>query len=173
MIELERTYLAKELPLGIENCRHKEIIDVYYPLGARHPTLRLRKNGDKYEMTKKERLDPNDASKQEEHTISLTKEEFENLRKAPGKEVQKVRYYYDYKGRTAEIDIFEGDLKGLVVIDFEFDSEKEKDEFEMPEFCLADVTQDDFIAGGMLCGKKYEDIEKELKRYGYYKIEVN
>ena len=40
----------------------------------------------------------------------------------------------------------------------------------MPDFCLADVTQEKFIAGGMICGKSYEDIEKELKRFNYVKL---
>ena len=61
-------------------------------------------------------------------------------------------------------------LKGLVVIDFEFETIEEKDAFKMPEFCLVDITQEVFIAGGMVCGKKYEDIENELKRFNYNKL---
>ena len=40
----------------------------------------------------------------------------------------------------------------------------------MPDFCLADVTQEVFIAGGMLCGKKYESIRVPLEHLGYKKI---
>ena len=43
----------------------------------------------------------------------------------------------------------------------------------MPDFCLADVTQEVFIAGGMLCGKCYKDIEDDLARIGYKKLSVN
>jgi len=70
----------------------------------------------------------------------------------------------------AEVDIFEGTLQGLVMIDFEFDSEENKHAFVIPDFCLADVTQEEWVAGGMLAGKSYEDIEKKLKRFGYQKI---
>lgn len=42
----------------------------------------------------------------------------------------------------------------------------------MPEFCLADVTQDAFIAGGMLAGKSFKDIEKDLGKFNYQKITV-
>jgi CYTH domain-containing protein len=167
MIELEKTFLARELPKGLKNCKSKEVIDIYFPKEAKHPTIRVRKSGDKYEMTKKERLDPNDASMQKEHTILLSKEEFLALSKLDGKKLSKVRYYYDYNGKVAEIDVFQGDLKGLVLIDFEFQTADEKNKFKMPDFCLADVTQDDFIAGGMLCGKKYADIKDELKKYNY------
>ena len=44
-------------------------------------------------------------------------------------------------------------------------TEEEKNKFGMPDFCLADVTQEDFIAGGYLAGKGYVDIEKELERF--------
>jgi adenylate cyclase len=170
MIELEKTYIAKYLPSDLSSCFFKELIDIYFPPSVPHPNLRIRMNGDKYEITKKVRVDALDASKQEESTISLTKEEFEALSISPGKQVSKIRYHYLYQGRTAEIDIFRGALSGLVVVDFEFEKETEKNDFQMPDFCLADVTQEDFIAGGMLCGKTYSDIEPYLVKYGYTRI---
>ena len=168
MIELERTYLAKELP-DLNNCKFKEIIDVYHPKSKPHPSLRIRKNGNKCEITKKEPIN-NDASHQEEQTIIITEEEFNELTKLEGKKVHKIRYYYDYNGKTAEIDVFQGPLKGLVLVDFEFESSEEKDSFEIPDFCLAEVTQEIFAAGGWLAGKSYEDIESDLKRFNYKKL---
>jgi len=170
MIEIERTFLAKKLPEGLKDCEHKEIIDIYIPKEARHPGLRIRKNGDNYEMTKKRPVKDGDASKQEEQTIILSEEEFISLSKIDGKRVSKIRYDYEHKGLKAEIDVFQEDLKGLVVVDFEFNTEEEKENFEMPDFCLVDITQEQFIAGGMICGKSYEDIEENLKRYNYEKI---
>ncbi len=169
MIELEKTYLAKYLPFGLNKFRFKEIIDIYIPKSKNHPTLRIRKKGGNYEITKKEPV-KDDASEQEEQTIKLTEEEFSGLSGLKGRRTHKIRYYYGYNGKTAEIDVFQGALKGLVIVDFEFESSKEKDSFEMPEFCLADVTHELFLAGGMLCGKSYEDIEEELERFGYKKI---
>lgn len=40
----------------------------------------------------------------------------------------------------------------------------------MPDFCLAEVTEEDFVAGGVICGKSYADIESELARFGYEKL---
>lgn len=171
MIELEKTYLAKELPKGLEKCEYKEIVDIYLPKESGHPILRLRKNGDNYEMTKKAPVKEGDASRQIEQTIILDAEEFEALQKVPGKRVSKNRYRYPYKGMIAEIDIFTGDLSGLVIVDVEFENENDKNNFSMPEFCLKDVTQEKFLAGGMLCGKKYEEIRDDLNKLGYTKIE--
>lgn len=166
MIELEKTYLIKKIPKGYKKSPKKEIIDIYFPKTAKHPNLRLRKSGDKYEMTKKTPID-GDSSRQLEQTIPLTKEEFAALSKVAGKKVHKIRYYYPHAGRTAELDVFQGDLKGLVVVDFEFEAVEEKDVFQMPDFCLADITTEEFIAGGMICGKRYSQISKELGRFGY------
>jgi len=170
MIELEKTYLVKKLPENLKNCKFKEIIDIYIPKTSIHPTLRLRKDGDKFEITKKEPVNDGDASHQKEQTIILTEAEFRALNKLEGKRVRKIRYYYNYNGKTAEFDIFQDSLKGLVVVDFEFATVEEKEDFEIPDFCLVDITQEEFIAGGMICSKSYKNIEKELRRFKYKKL---
>jgi CYTH domain-containing protein len=170
MIEIERTFLAKKIPEGLKNCEHKEIIDIYIPKDwPGHAPIRIRKFGNKYEITKKSPID-RDHSKLHEQNISLEEGEFKEFMKLDGKKAHKIRYYLKYNGLTAEVDVFQGDLKGLVVVEFEFPDEKTRDAFEMPDFCLADVTQDDFVAGGLLCGKRYEDLEKDLNRYKYKKL---
>jgi CYTH domain-containing protein len=172
MIELEKTYLAKSPPKGLKDCKSKEIIDIYVPRSSEHPVLRIRKNGEKFEVTKKYPVWEGDSSVMHEHTIPLTEGEFNILKSAEGKKVSKIRYYYPLdNGRlTAEIDVFQEALKGLVLVDVEFVKEAEKEAFEMPDFCLAEVTQEEFIAGGMLCGRSYDDIEKSLAKFGYKKL---
>ena len=134
-----------------------------------HAPIRMRKFGEKYELTKKRPID-GDYSKLHEQNISLEENEFKEFLKLEGKKVHKIRYYHDYNGFTAEVDVFQGALKGLIVVEFEFEDEKTKDSFEMPDFCLAEVTTEDFIAGGVICGKSYEDVEKDLRRYNYKKL---
>jgi len=168
-IELEKTFLAKTVPPDLKDCRHKEILDMYIPKSSRHPTVRIRKNGDRFEMTKKEPVE-DDASHQEEQTIILTEEEFNELMKLDGKKVRKLRYHYPYNGRMAEVDVFQDDLLGIIVVDFEFDTVEDKDAFQLPDFCSADITHEEFIAGGMICGKTYEDVAADLERYKYVKL---
>lgn len=168
MIELERTFLAKSIPQGIKD--GEEMIDIYVPTTAEHPILRIRKKDDFYEITKKKPVIEGDSSKLSEETIMLSEAEFQELEQVIGKRVYKTRYKYLHKDKTAEIDVFQGRLHGLVLIDFEFHSEEEKNSFEMPDFCLAEVTQDEVFAGGKLCGKSYEDIVEKLEKYSYKKI---
>ncbi|MEI7749913.1 MAG: hypothetical protein WCJ25_02820 [Candidatus Moraniibacteriota bacterium] len=170
MIELERTYLARRLPDGLSECPSKEMIDIYLPVASRHPVLRIRRNGDALEMTKKLPVKGTDSSKMEEQTIRLSGEEYAALSTIEGKWVGKTRYVYDFNGRTAEVDVFQGALAGLVLVDFEFETEAQKDVFPLPDFCLAEVTQEEFLAGGMLCGKSYDDIAFDLARFGYERI---
>ena len=170
MIELERTFLAKSIPENLLQFKSKEVIDIYYPLSHPHPTLRLRKNGEKYEMTKKEPIGGS-TTEMLEQTIKLRKDEFDEFSKIPGKKVHKIRYFYPHEGVTAEIGVFQGDLRGLVLVDFEFKDKNEKDSFVMPDFCLAEIKHEEGLAGGMLCGKKIGDVQSILDKYNYKKIE--
>ncbi len=172
MQELELTYLIKELPRGFKDVQSKEMLDIYIPLSAEHPVLRIRKSGKKYEITKKEPLKEGDASHQIETTIPLTESEYSELCELKGKRVEKSRFYYNDDGVEYEIDVFRGELEGLVLVDVEFDSVEKKSAFVMPSWCLVEVTQEKFIAGGMLCGKKYSDIDERLQKFGYQKIKV-
>lgn len=169
-LELERTFLAKELPKEIEGADFVEIVDVYIPDGPEHSHLRLRKKGDKCSITKKMPLG-DDVSEMMEHTIELDKAEYDALAGCSKKRVVKKRYYAKIDGFDAEVDVFEEGLRGLVLVDFEFSDVDEKNKFVTPKSLLADVTPEEFIAGGMLAGKNYDDIAEDLDRYGYKKID--
>ncbi len=170
-IELERTFLLKKIPEGLKDCKSIEIFDIYIPQSAPHPILRIRKRGEVFEMTKKAPIE-NDSSEQEERTISLSKEELSELSTLEGKRLRKIRYFYPINNRTAEIDIYLDNLEGLATADFEFKTVEEKTNFVMPNFCLAEVTQEEFAAAGYLAGKKYEDIQSFLEKYNYKKIKL-
>lgn len=166
-LELELSYLAASIPPSLKECRHTDFVDVYFPASAAHARVRIRQKGNHFEFTKKTQVAPNDAGAQSEENVELTADEFAALSEGTGRKLIKTRYYLPYKEQIAEVDVFLGSLKGLVLVDFEFDDSEEKDAFAIPDFCLADVTQDEFIAGGVLAGKSYQDIEPMLQRYGY------
>ncbi len=172
MEEIELTYLAKELPQGVLVSPSKELLDIYIPKDVEHPNLRVRKSGEKYEITKKEPIEKGDVSRQMEITIPLHEREFNELNKIEGKRIQKTRFYYKEGDVNYEIDVFRGNLSGLVLVDVEFVSNKAKEDFNMPSWCLADVTQEVCIAGGMLCGKSYEDISNDLSKFNYQKFYI-
>lgn len=169
-IEYEKTYLAKQLPEEVAGSEGVLLYDIMVPDTVRHPHLRLRQRGDSYTITKKVPLHDNDSTEMLEETIALEQAEFEAIKICSTKDIVKRRYNVTIGGYPAEVDVFEEKLQGLVLIDFEFASSAEKDAFIAPDVCLVDVSQEEMIAGGILAGKSYEDIEPVLKQYNYERI---
>ncbi|MGO2166403.1 hypothetical protein ACTXN6_04630 [Corynebacterium casei] len=167
-IEIERTYLAAEIPELAKESQPKLMSDFYLPSDMTvHPKLSLCQKGDAYEITKKSVLDESDASQQSEATIELNMREFEALRECSSRKVSKLRYSMKHDDWTVEVDVFTEGLEGLVLVDFEFDKEQAMRKFKAPSYCGADVTQEDFIAGGMLAGRTIEDIADDLECLNY------
>lgn len=166
-LEFERTFLVRRLP-ELSGVRSKRIVDIYFPEELSvHPRLRLRRTGDRFELTKKTPSSTLDASEHVEVTIQLDAREYEALSSSSARSLEKVRYYLQVGGRPAELDVFAGRLKGLALIDFEFSGRDEMESFVPPEICLADVTQETFIAGGILAGRSLVDISADLSRFDY------
>lgn len=170
--EFELTFLIKEIPknFSLEETPSKEILDIYLPTVSNHAILRIRKQGEIFEITKKTPVSGTDSSHQNENTIPLSKEEFEELSTLQGKRVRKIRYYYTENDIVYEIDVFQDSLQGLILVDIEFLSNIEKENFVAPNWTLVDITQEKFIAGGVLAGKSYKDIEPSLTQYSYKKF---
>jgi len=167
-IELELTYLANCIPAEVQGVTPDHLLDVYIPENPdMHSHLRLRQRGDKYEITKKVLIKEGDTSAQIEYNTPLDATEFASLSPVSNKRIEKNRYSVNIEGNSADVDIFMGALKGLVLIDFEFSSEVDKQTFTPPSCCLIEVTQEDFIAGGNLAGKSYDEIASDLARFKY------
>ena len=173
-IEREYTFLVNELPRDLGDFPSIIIEDNFIPKESGHPILRIRRKGERYEITKKHPVDvaedgrSGDSSRQVEHTTPLSKAEYEVLNKCDGKRFKKRRVFYEAGGIKSDIDVYLDKLAGLVTADFEFENDEEMAKFEWPSFVGADVSQEKLIAGGMLAGKSYADIGGILQEeYGY------
>lgn len=171
-IEIEKTYLAKEIPSDLDLTKYSTIKDSYFEIMERFNRIRIREKDDIIELTKKspENEDELNHGINKEETIILTKLELENFKQIPTQNIIKKRYYYQKNNLTFEFDIFEDNLAGLVMIDVEFKSKEEFEKFQMPNFCLCDVTQDEEIAGNKLIGKSYNDLKEYLNSKQYIKL---
>ena len=98
--------------------------------------------------------------------LYLNATEAETLSIFEANEIRKNRYYFEFEGRRFSVDMFIGDLFGLVLAETSFDSDEELERFSTPSFAIADVTNDEMFAGGKLCELKYEDVRKEILRSG-------
>lgn len=168
-IELEKTFLVKRLPSDLVNAVTCDLLDIYIPSNVMHPVLRIRKRNDKLSITKKIPID-NTYSEFTEETIALSDAEYLELSQLSGKRLHKKRYTYRFNKTNIDLDVFLDELAGLVLVDFEFADVADKESFTAPDWCLCDVTREEFIAGGWLAGKKFGDIENSLIAFGYNKI---
>jgi len=134
-IEIEKTYLARDIPIDFFKGKSIEIIDLY--IGD---NIRIRKKGDKLELTKKIIL--NGQLEREELNIPLDEDEFELLSKSTTQKLSKKRFYHDFSGITLEIDVWEGEFKGITTVEAEFKSSDEASKFNPPKWCFRDVTED-------------------------------
>ena len=81
-------------------------------------------------------------------------------------EIRKNRYAFEFDGRKFSVDMFIGDLFGLVLAEVSFETDEELDDFPKPPWALADVTNNEVFTGGRLCELTFEDIRREIERSG-------
>lgn len=171
-VERERRYLLQDLPEGVSRADlHLQITDNYIT-GTR---LRIRKvreprtNKWTVKFTQKFTPDPNDLSRAIITNTYLNATEAETLGMFDANEIRKNRYYFDFEGRRFSIDMFLGDLFGLVLAEVGFDSDEELERFPMPPFAIADVTNNPFFTGGSLSQSTFEDVRAEILSNGLVK----
>jgi CYTH domain-containing protein len=168
-IERERRYLLPDLPEGLNRADpHLQITDNYIT-GTR---LRIRKVRDPktnkwvVKFTQKFAPDATDLSRTIITNIYLTPIEAETLAIFEANEIRKNRYYFDFAGRRFSIDMFLGDLLGLVLAETSFETDADLSALSVPPFALADVTNNEIFTGGKLCELTFADIRKEVERSG-------
>lgn len=135
-MEIERKYLIRRLPENLSQYQCKKIAQGYI---CTNPVVRIRKSDDEYYLTYKGK----GLMAREEYNLPLTQEGYEHmLPKIDGRLIQKSRYLIPLEGKlTAELDIFEGDLAPLIIVEVEFDSLDAANSFIPPEWFGEDVTE--------------------------------
>jgi len=136
-IEIERKFLVKKIPDNLDTYERIDMIQGYLNTD---PVVRVRKENDDYVLTYK----GSGLLSHSEYNLPLNKEAFEHLlKKCDGIIISKSRYKILLKNNiTAELDIFKGDLDSLKLVEVEFDSVEEADNFTPPEWFGEDVTTD-------------------------------
>ena len=135
-MEIERKYLIRRLPENLSQYQCKKIAQVYI---CTNPLVIIRKSDDEYYLTYKGK----GLMAREEYNLPLTQEGYEHmLPKIDGRLIEKSRYLIPLEGKlTAELDIFEGDLAPLIIVEVEFDSLDAANSFIPPEWFGEDVTE--------------------------------
>ena len=150
-MEIERKYLVRWLPDGLDGYPHVEIEQGYL---CTSPTLRIRRMGDAFILTVKEkqRSSATSAIVNREEEFALAEDKYLMLRaKCEGTMVCKTRYRIDlrrseadglYTTQVAELDLFHGVHEGLWLVEVEFPSADAANAFVPPAWFGKDVSSD-------------------------------
>jgi CYTH domain-containing protein len=168
-VERERRYLLQDLPGGLTRADHHLQITDNYITGTR---LRLRKVRDPrtnkwvVKFTQKFAPNPEDLSRTIITNTYLNATEAEILSVFEVNEIRKNRYPFEFEGRKFSVDMFLGDLFGLVLAEVSFETNEDMEDFQKPAFALAEVTNNEIFSGGKLSELTFEDIRKEVEQNG-------
>ena len=168
-VERERRYLLRDLPEGLTRADpHLQITDNYIT-GSR---LRLRKARDPrtnkwiVKFTQKFAPNPTDLSRTVITNTYLNALEAEALSIFNSNEIRKNRYKFEFEGRAFAVDMFLGDLFGLVLAEVSFETDDELDRFPKPPFALVDVTNEELFSGGRLYELTFSEVRAEIVKKG-------
>lgn len=133
--EIERKFKVKDVP-DLNAYPFKMLEQGYLNV---NPVVRVRKEDDSYYLTYKGK----GFLEREEYNLLLNEASYNHLiAKTDGKIIRKRRYLIPYEKYTVELDIFEGELEGLVIAEVEFESVEEANSFTPPSWFGEDVTAD-------------------------------
>lgn len=138
-VEIERKFLidSTNVPEGLHLFQREWISQGYLVIGEDGSEARVRDRGSVFTMTVKSKGDLTRG----EYETEISAEQFDALWPATdGKRIEKMRYGIPAGEAMIELDIYEGDLEGLIVAEVEFDSEASAHSFEEPEWFGPDVT---------------------------------
>ena len=131
--ERERTWLVRDLP---DLPPGTPITQGYLVVGTAR-SVRARRKGEQHVVTVKGGV----GATRTEIEWPITPEAFAGLWPlTEGRRVAKVRHEVPVEGGTAEVDVFEGALEGLVIVEVEFDTDVAMAAFDPPDWFGAEVT---------------------------------
>ena len=137
-VEIERKFLVREAP-DLEGTESDEIEQGYLAIGA-EGEVRLRRKGEKLILTAKRGA----GVSRDEAEIEVDREAFDRLWPlTEGRRLHKRRHVLPHGDLEIELDVYEGDLAGLLIAEVEFDSEQDASAFRAPPWLAEEVTGDD------------------------------
>ena len=169
-LELERRYLLRELPSDLAGQENSWLIVDRYIVDTR---LRLRRmiemeSGEiVFKFGQKYRASSQSGVETTMTTMYLDEEEYDCLGKLEAREIVKKRYRYVNGGLEYGIDVFAGELAGLILAELECETEQDCERLQTPSFSLREVTDDIFFTGGYLSNLTREEFETGLAKRLY------
>ena len=144
-MEIERKFAVIKMPQNLKNYEKEEIEQGYLCI---KPTVRIRKSNNEYTLNykwKQKGLEEKVAIQNIEYTMPLTEENYRILlKKIENYLIKKDRYKIPIDNNlTVELDVFHGNLEGLVFAEVEFPNLEAAESFDKPEWLGKDLCFDE------------------------------
>ncbi len=154
MNEIERKFLVTSTEFLSESIRSNRIVQGYLNSNPER-TVRIRIKGTQGFITIKGKGNESGTTRFEwEKEIEVTEAEQLLLLCEDGV-IDKVRYEIPFGKHLYELDVFEGDNKGLIIAEIELEDENES--FEKPNWLGEEVTGDDRYYNASLSISSYKN----------------
>jgi adenylate cyclase len=136
-MEVERKFLVSRPP-DFGGTEVDQIEQGYLAIGS-EGEVRVRRKGDRLLLTAKRGA----GLSRQEAEVELDHQSFDELWSlTEGRRLQKRRHVIPHGDLRIEVDVYGGDLQGLVVAEIEFPSEDEAKAFDPPDWLGEEVTGD-------------------------------
>ncbi len=138
--EVERKFVLPAPPEALDQHPSKRLEQGYLAIDPAGSEVRIRRKDDETLMTVKLGI----GLIRGEEEFAIDPERFERLwPMTEGRQVVKTRYFVPLEdGLTAEVDVYDGDLDGLVTGEIEFPDAETALAFAAPDWLGRDVTED-------------------------------
>ena len=154
MNEIERKFLVTTTEFLSENTKSNRIVQGYLNSNPER-TVRIRIKGTQGFITIKGKGNESGTTRFEwEKEIEVTEAEQLLLLCEDGV-IDKVRHEIPFGKHLYEVDVFEGDNKGLIIAEIELEDENES--FEKPNWLGAEVTGDERYYNAFLSNSSYKN----------------
>jgi adenylate cyclase len=140
-MEIERKFLIPTPPPHLEHFPCSRIEQAYVAIDGAGTEVRIRRRGDQTTLT----IKGGRGRARAEEELEIDAERFARLWElSGGRSLEKTRYELPASGGlTIELDVYAGDLDGLVTAEVEFASAEAADGFEALPWFGREVTDDD------------------------------
>lgn len=137
--EIERKFLVKKLPKAYKECPSGLLMQGYVVIADDGLEVRIRKEGREAYLTVKGAGD----LERKETEIRLSQKQLKTLwHLTKDRRIEKMRYKIRLDKKFAYLDIYRGKLRGLKIVEVEFNSIKEANNFMPPDWFGKEVTYD-------------------------------
>lgn len=138
-LEIERKFLVEQTPGDLWEFSWQAIRQGYLVIGSDSSEARLRDRENIHTITVKTKGD----LVRGEWETPINNEQFDTLWPATeGKRIEKTRFSIPYLQNIVELDVYSGQLEGLITAEVEFMSEQQASSFIAPGWFGLEVTDD-------------------------------